>query len=209
MRIWNTASLKTPEEIMYQSVQERHYISFSTIVVREVQRIVISGVNGGTFALVGASSNPITVTNSNLNPLYDALHILFPNCWTFVLILFLGVCWHVYDHFLNVFLRYLYWCSFSHSAFFFLTFLWYCCILSWGITISRSSYWSAIFRDRWSAVRAFVNNTVSYNITFGCATYAPYKLLAIQNIDLKVNGTLDFQVTRLQLPSTPLQGLRK
>ncbi len=87
MRIWNTASLKTSEEIMYQSVRERQYISFNTIVVREVQRIVISGVNGGTFALVGASSNPITVTNNNLNPLYDALHVLFPNCWTFVFFL--------------------------------------------------------------------------------------------------------------------------
>ncbi len=96
MRIWNTSSLKTPEELRYQNVRERQLISFSTTVVREVQRVVISGVSSGSFTLVGAASNPIAVTNTNLNPLYDALKIINPGCSSFVLAIFLIDLFHVF-----------------------------------------------------------------------------------------------------------------
>ncbi len=84
VRILNTSSLKTPEEARYQSVRERQLIQFTTTVVREIQQLVISNVIGGTFSLVGAPNNPISITSTDVNPFIAALRVVYPSCSSFV-----------------------------------------------------------------------------------------------------------------------------
>lgn len=69
MRILNTSSLKTSEEITYHSVRERQLVSFRTAVVREVQWLHLSGVSAGSFRILGDKcvTDSFSVLDANAN----------------------------------------------------------------------------------------------------------------------------------------------
>ena len=82
VRIWNTAQLKTPAELKYQSLRERQIITFNTAVVREVQSITISGVSGGSFLVVGSGgvSASVDVKSTDLSKIQAAVASVTPSC---------------------------------------------------------------------------------------------------------------------------------
>ena len=78
MRIHNTSSLKTDEENRYLSLRERQIVRISTVVVREVQTITITGVTSGTFKVICAkgTTSLIDIGSSNLGSMASDLSSL-------------------------------------------------------------------------------------------------------------------------------------